>query len=130
MLRIALLSVSDKTGLLELGHALNEEGFALIASGGTASLLRTSSLPVRDVSDLTDHPEMLGGRVKTLHPAVHAGILARHNESDTADMKRLDYVHIDMVVCNLYPFVETVSAEGVTASDAIENIDIGESFFI
>jgi AICAR transformylase/IMP cyclohydrolase PurH len=80
----------------------------------------------RDVSEVTGAPEMLGGRVKTLHPAVHAGILARLSDSDKADMERQDYSYIRVVVCNLYPFVKTVEAEGVTVADAVENIDIGE----
>jgi phosphoribosylaminoimidazolecarboxamide formyltransferase / IMP cyclohydrolase len=121
----ALLSVSDKTGLVELAQALHELGFGLIASGGTASAIRETGLPVQDVADLTGAPEMLGGRVKTLHPAVHGGILARNAESDQADMKAQGYRNIDLVVCNLYPFQQTVAQAGVTLPEAVEQIDIG-----
>ncbi|WP_420643704.1 bifunctional phosphoribosylaminoimidazolecarboxamide formyltransferase/IMP cyclohydrolase [Candidatus Leptofilum sp.] len=121
----ALLSVSNKTGLVELAQALHELGYALIASGGTARAVRESGLSVQDVADLTQAPEMLGGRVKTLHPAVHGGILARNIDSDQADMKAQGYQNIDLVVCNLYPFQETVAKEGVTLPEAVEQIDIG-----
>ncbi|MCA9897553.1 MAG: bifunctional phosphoribosylaminoimidazolecarboxamide formyltransferase/IMP cyclohydrolase [Ardenticatenaceae bacterium] len=121
----ALLSVSDKTGLVELAEALHQLGFGLIASGGTARAIRDVGLPVQDVADLTKAPEMLGGRVKTLHPAVHGGILARNIDSDQADMKAQGYQNIDLVVCNLYPFQQTVAKEGVTLPEAIEQIDIG-----
>lgn len=121
----ALLSVSDKSGLVELAQALTTLDFQLIASGGTARLIREAGLPVQDVADLTKAPEMLGGRVKTLHPAVHGGILARSIESDQADMKAQGYSNIDLVVCNLYPFQATVAKEGVTLSEAVEQIDIG-----
>ncbi|NWY29232.1 PUR9 protein, partial [Pheucticus melanocephalus] len=121
----ALLSVSDKTNLVEFAKSLNALGLGLIASGGTAKSLRDAGLPVRDVSDLTGFPEMLGGRVKTLHPAVHAGILARNIPEDNADMKKQDFSLVRVVVCNLYPFVKTVSSPGVTVQDAVEKIDIG-----
>uniref|UniRef100_A0A8D2MZ26 Bifunctional purine biosynthesis protein ATIC n=1 Tax=Zonotrichia albicollis TaxID=44394 RepID=A0A8D2MZ26_ZONAL len=120
-----LLSVSDKTNLVEFAKSLNALGLGLIASGGTAKSLRDAGLPVRDVSDLTGFPEMLGGRVKTLHPAVHAGILARNIPEDNADMKKQDFSLVRVVVCNLYPFVKTVSSPGVTVQDAVEKIDIG-----
>lgn len=123
--KLALLSVSDKTGLLSLAKSLSECGLQLIASGGTATALRNAGLTVQDVSDITRAPEMLGGRVKTLHPAVHAGILARLSDSDQEDMKRQKYEMISVVVCNLYPFVQTVSKPDVTVADAVENIDIG-----
>lgn len=128
---VALLSVSDKTGLLELAVGLHERGYALIASGGTARALREADLPVRDVSDLTGAPEMLGGRVKTLHPAIHGGILARRDPSSLAELAAHGFGPIDVVVCNLYPFVETIAAlpgarHGHTAdASAIEEIDIG-----
>uniref|UniRef100_A0A6M2DQY9 Bifunctional purine biosynthesis protein ATIC n=1 Tax=Xenopsylla cheopis TaxID=163159 RepID=A0A6M2DQY9_XENCH len=122
---LALLSVSDKTGLLDLGKALQELGLTLVASGGTATSLRQAGLNVKDVSDITGAPEMLGGRVKTLHPAVHAGILSRLTSSDQSDMQKQNYSMIKVVVCNLYPFVQTVSKAGCTQDDAIENIDIG-----
>ncbi|XP_067618865.1 bifunctional purine biosynthesis protein ATIC [Eurosta solidaginis] len=123
--RIALLSVSDKTDLVDFGRSLAALGYRLVASGGTASALRNVGLTVDDVSDITGAPEMLGGRVKTLHPAVHAGILARTTESDLADMKKQSFYLINLVVCNLYPFVNTVSKPNVTVADAVENIDIG-----
>uniref|UniRef100_A0A3P8UDS5 Bifunctional purine biosynthesis protein ATIC n=1 Tax=Cynoglossus semilaevis TaxID=244447 RepID=A0A3P8UDS5_CYNSE len=100
-------------------------GLSLVASGGTAKALRDAGLAVRDVSELTGHPEMLGGRVKTLHPAVHGGILARKTPTDTKDMEKLGYSLVRVVVCNLYPFVKTVSAPNVTVEDAVEQIDIG-----
>ncbi|XP_012266512.2 bifunctional purine biosynthesis protein ATIC [Athalia rosae] len=123
--KLALLSVSDKTQLLPFGKKLHKLGFVLVASGGTAKSLRDTGLPVKDVSDITGAPEMLGGRVKTLHPAVHAGILSRLSDSDQADLKKQNYEMISIVVCNLYPFVKTVSTPGVTIDDAVENIDIG-----
>lgn len=121
----ALLSVSDKTDVLNLARQLQGLGFNLIASGGTAKSIRDAGLKVEDVSDITNAPEMLGGRVKTLHPAVHGGILARVTDSDQADLKRQGYDYIQIVVCNLYPFVDTVSKPNVTVADAVENIDIG-----
>lgn len=122
---LALLSVSDKTNLLPFAKKLHEFGLTLVASGGTAKSLRDAGLPVKDVSDITGAPEMLGGRVKTLHPAVHAGILARLSDSDKADMNTQHFDYIRVVVCNLYPFVKTVSKPDVTIDDAVENIDIG-----
>nr|XP_012418111.1 PREDICTED: bifunctional purine biosynthesis protein PURH isoform X3 [Odobenus rosmarus divergens] len=121
----ALFSVSDKTGLVEFARNLTSVGLNLIASGGTAKALRDAGLAVRDVSELTGFPEMLGGRVKTLHPAVHAGILARNVPEDSADMARLDFSLIRVVVCNLYPFVKTVASPDVTVEQAVEQIDIG-----
>ncbi|XP_011644416.1 bifunctional purine biosynthesis protein PURH [Pogonomyrmex barbatus] len=123
--KLALLSVSDKSNLLPLAKKLHEFGLTLIASGGTAQALRDAKLPVRDVSEITGAPEMLGGRVKTLHPAVHAGILARLTDSDAQDLQKQNYDLIQVVVCNLYPFVNTISKPNVTVEDAIENIDIG-----
>ncbi|KAM8875999.1 bifunctional purine biosynthesis protein ATIC [Synchiropus picturatus] len=122
---LALLSVSDKTGLVEFAKRLVDAGLSLVASGGTAKALRDAALPVRDVSELTGHPEMLGGRVKTLHPAVHGGILARKTPADSADMEHLGYSLVRVVVCNLYPFVKTVSNPNVSVEDAVEQIDIG-----
>ncbi|XP_067154832.1 bifunctional purine biosynthesis protein ATIC isoform X2 [Apteryx mantelli] len=123
--QLALFSVSDKTGLVEFAKVLSSLGLGLIASGGTAKSLRDAGLTVRDVSDLTGFPEMLGGRVKTLHPAVHAGILARSIPEDNADMDKQDFSLVRVVVCNLYPFVKTVSSPGVTVQEAVEKIDIG-----
>ncbi|RKO85712.1 cytidine deaminase-like protein [Blyttiomyces helicus] len=125
MTKIALLSVSDKTGLLDLAKAFDAVGVKLVASGGTAKAIRDAGLPVSDVADITKAPEMLGGRVKTLHPAVHGGILARDIESDNADMAARGYDKIDFVVCNLYLFEKTVAKEGVTVAEAVEEVDIG-----
>ncbi|KAJ3664961.1 hypothetical protein Zmor_000489 [Zophobas morio] len=122
---LALLSVSNKTGLVALGKNLKELGFTLVASGGTAKSLRDAGLVVKDVSDISGAPEILGGRVKTLHPAVHGGILARVIPSDQADLAQQKIDMIRVVVCNLYPFVETVAKPNVTIADAVENIDIG-----
>ncbi|CAD5218231.1 unnamed protein product [Bursaphelenchus okinawaensis] len=121
----ALLSVSDKTCLVELATVLQEANLQLVASGGTAKLLRDNGLDVKDVSDITKFNEMLGGRVKTLHPAVHAGILARDTASDVADLKANNFNYCQVVVCNLYPFDATIKKENCTLADAIENIDIG-----
>lgn len=123
--KLALLSVSDKVGLIPFAKGLQELGLKLVASGGTSKLLKDAGLQVNDVSDITGAPEMLGGRVKTLHPAVHAGILSRLIDSDVADMKRQNYEFIQLVVCNLYPFSATIAKPDVTISDAVENIDIG-----
>ena len=124
--RRALLSVSDKTGLVELARGLAAQGVELVASGGTAKALRDAGLAVVDVSELTGSPEMLGGRVKTLHPLVHGGLLARRDHAgDQRDMQANAVRAIDLVVVNLYPFEATVARPGVTREDAIENIDIG-----
>jgi len=123
--RRALLSVSDKTGLLDLGRALAARGVELISTGGTARALRDAGLEVRDVSELTGFPEMMDGRVKTLHPMVHGGLLAlRDDPSHIADMESHLIVAIDLLVVNLYPFEETV-ARGADYATCIENIDIG-----
>lgn len=121
----ALLSVSDKAGIVEFGSAVAEMGWELVASGGTAKSLEEAGLAVTPVEQLTGLPEMLGGRVKTLHPAIHAGILARDKGEDLSEIAQHGYAPINMVVCNLYPFQETVSKTGVSLQDAIENIDIG-----
>lgn len=127
MARLALLSVSDKTGLVELAQALvNEFGFEIVSSGGTARTLAEAGLPVTKVSDYTGSPEILGGRVKTLHPRIHGGILARPDMAqDQADLRANDIRPFDLVVVNLYPFEQTIAKEGVTLSEAIEQIDIG-----
>ncbi|KAJ2687248.1 bifunctional phosphoribosylaminoimidazolecarboxamide formyltransferase/IMP cyclohydrolase [Coemansia spiralis] len=122
---IALLSVYDKTGLIDLAKSLHELGVELVASGGTSKAIREAGLPVKDVSDITKAPEMLGGRVKTLHPAVHGGILARDLASDDADLAAQAIDKITYVVCNLYPFKQTVARDGVTIAEAVEEIDIG-----
>jgi len=121
----AILSVSDRTGLVEFAQKLCNLGFNLIASGGTSAAIKNAGIPVSDVSDITKCPGMLGGRVKTLHPAVHAGILARDSEEDQEDLNVQGFTNIRFVVCNLYPFVKTVAKEGVTVDHAVENIDIG-----
>ena len=120
----ALISVSDKTGVVEFATALHAAGVALLSTGGTAQLLRDASLPVTEVSDHTQFPEMMAGRVKTLHPKIHGGILGRR-ALDQAVMAEHDIAPIDMVVVNLYPFQQTISRPDCTLSDAIENIDIG-----
>jgi phosphoribosylaminoimidazolecarboxamide formyltransferase / IMP cyclohydrolase len=122
----ALLSVSDKTGVVELARELHGRGWTLLSTGGTARSLRDAGLPVTEVSEVTGHPEMMEGRVKTLHPAVHAGLLGRRdNADDVAQMAAHGYEPIDLVAVNLYPFRETVARPGATLADAIENIDIG-----
>ncbi len=121
----ALLSVYDKTNLVEFASALLNLGWDLVASGGTEKALHDAGLPVTSISQVTGMPEMLGGRVKTLHPAIHAGILTRDKEEDLATLSEHGYAPINMVVCNLYPFQDTVAQKGVTLQDAIEQIDIG-----
>lgn len=123
-IRRALLSVSDKTGILEFAKALDARGVALLSTGGTAKLLADAGLPVTEVSDYTGFPEMMDGRVKTLHPKVHGGILGRRDRDD-AIMAQHAISPIDMVVVNLYPFAATVANAGCTLEDAVENIDIG-----
>ena len=121
----ALLSVSDKTGLIEFARALSQAGVELLSTGGTAKAIRDAGLPVMDVSDYTGFPEMLDGRVKTLHPKVHGGILGRRDLPEhVATMNAHGIGNIDLVCVNLYPFRETV-AKPHTLDDAIENIDIG-----
>lgn len=123
--KTAILSVYDKTGLLDLAKGLVSANVRILASGGTARLVKEAGFPVEDVSSITHAPEMLGGRVKTLHPAVHGGILARDLESDEVDLKDQGIEKVDFVVCNLYPFKETVSKIAVTIEEAVEEIDIG-----
>lgn len=124
-IRRALLSVSDKTGIVDLGRALAAKGVDLVSTGGTAKALRDAGLDVRDISDLTGFPEMMDGRVKTLHPIVHGGLLAvRDNAEHVAAMEAHDIGAIDLVVVNLYPFAATV-AKGADRPEIIENIDIG-----
>ncbi|MEO1645838.1 MAG: bifunctional phosphoribosylaminoimidazolecarboxamide formyltransferase/IMP cyclohydrolase, partial [Chloroflexota bacterium] len=117
--------MSDKAGIVELGQALVNLGWELVASGGTGKALSEAGLEVTPVEQLTGLPEMLGGRVKTLHPAIHAGILVRDKATDMDELAEHGYAPINMVVCNLYPFQETVAQIGVTLQDAIEKIDIG-----
>jgi phosphoribosylaminoimidazolecarboxamide formyltransferase/IMP cyclohydrolase len=122
----AIISVSNKTGIVEFAKGLNEMGVKILSTGGTAKTLRESGIPVKDVSEHTGSPEMLDGRVKTLHPRIHGGLLARRdNPKDMEELKKYGIETIDMVVVNLYPFEETISKPGVTFGEAIENIDIG-----
>ena len=126
MIKTALLSVSDKTGLLDFASALAARGVKLLSTGGTAKLLRDGGLAVTDVAEHTGFPEMLDGRVKTLHPMVHGGLLGRRGEpSHVAQMQAHGIAPIDLVVVNLYPFVQTIAKANCTLDDAIENIDIG-----
>ena len=122
----ALLSVSNREGLLDFARALHAAGYELVSTGGTGGYLADNGLPVTQVSDVTGFPEIMNGRVKTLHPKIHGGILARRDLSDHMDQLALhDIEPIDVVVGNLYPFVDTVGRDGVTLEDALENIDIG-----
>ena len=122
----ALISVSNKKGLVEFARTLTEKGVEILSTGGTAKALRDAGIPVKDVSEHTGSPEMLDGRVKTLHPKIHGGLLSRRNNpKDMEEIKKHGIDMIDMVVVNLYPFEETISKVGVTFADAIENIDIG-----
>ncbi|PSB04844.1 bifunctional phosphoribosylaminoimidazolecarboxamide formyltransferase/inosine monophosphate cyclohydrolase [filamentous cyanobacterium Phorm 46] len=127
MARLALLSVSNKTGLIDLARSLVEEfEFDIISSGGTASALKEAGIPVTKVAEYTGSPEILGGRVKTLHPRIHGGILARRDvPQDITDLTENQIRAIDLVVVNLYPFEQTIAKPGVTLADAIEQIDIG-----
>ncbi len=121
----AILSVHNKTGLIDFAKGLASLGWTLLASGGTAKLLRENNINVTEVADYTKSPELLGGRVKTLHPAIHGGLLARPTESDHNELLALGWDYIDLVAVNLYPFEETIVKPNVTYADAIENIDIG-----
>src|SRR3989440_1026691 len=122
----ALLSVSDKRGIVDLGRSLVSRGFDLVSTGGTARTLVAAGLPVTNVSDVTGFPEMLDGRVKTLHPMVHGGLLfLRGKPAHEAAVKKHGIRPIDLVVVNLYPFEQTVARPQVTLEEAIENIDIG-----
>ncbi len=126
VIKRALLSVSDKSGLEPLVRSLHDAGVQLVSTGGTRKAIEAMGVPVADVSDITNFNECLDGRVKTLHPAVHAGLLARMDvEGDRAQMEQLGFDAIQLVVVNLYPFEQTVATAGVTPSDALENIDIG-----
>lgn len=121
----AILSVHNKTGLVDFAKGLASLSWNLLASGGTAKLLRDNNITVTEVADYTKSPELLGGRVKTLHPAIHGGLLARPTESDHSELLALGWDYIDLVAVNLYPFEETIAKPNVTYADAIENIDIG-----
>lgn len=121
----AILSVYDKTGILEFAQGLIDLGWSLLASGGTAKLLREKSIPATEVADYTKSPEILAGRVKTLHPAIHGGLLARPTDSDHNELLNLGWDYIDLVAVNLYPFEATIAKPNVTYEEVIENIDIG-----
>src|SRR6266478_8505673 len=126
-IRRALLSVSDKTGLVDFARELvSKYGVELIATGGTRKALADAGLPVRDISELTGFPEILDGRVKTLHPAIYAGLLAKRDKPEhVKTLAEHKLPEIDLDVCNQYPFEQTVAKPGVTEAEAIENIDIG-----
>ena len=122
----ALLSVSDKTGIVEFARKLHEAGVEIISTGGTMKAIDDAGIPVTYVSDVTKFPEIMDGRVKTLNPYIHGGILAvRDNQSHVAQMQKFNIQPIDLVVVNLYPFRETIEKPNVTLAEAVENIDIG-----
>lgn len=122
----AIISVSNKKDLLEFAKALNSMGIEILSTGGTAKTLRDARISVKDVSEYTGFPEMLDGRLKTLHPRIHGGLLSRRsNPKDMEELKKYEIDTIEMVVVNLYPFEETISKPGVSFAEAIENIDIG-----
>ena len=123
-IRRALVSVSDKAGVVELGRKLAAKGVTILSTGGTAKALREAGVAVTDVSEYTGSPEIMEGRVKTLHPRVHGGILMRDLQQDRDELARIGGAPIDLVVVNLYPFEATV-ARGAEYAEAIENIDIG-----
>lgn len=122
----ALISVSDKTGIMDFAKQLKEQDVEIISTGGTAKVLTDAGIEVVGISEVTGFPEMMDGRVKTLHPAIHAALLARRdNFSHMEQLKQQNITPIDMVVVNLYPFAQVVSKRRVTMEEAIENIDIG-----
>jgi phosphoribosylaminoimidazolecarboxamide formyltransferase/IMP cyclohydrolase len=120
-----VLSVYDKTGLVDFAQGLHDLGWMLIASGGTAKTLREHQIPVTEVAEYTRSPEILGGRVKTLHPAIHGGLLARPTEADYNELIQLGWDYIDLVAVNLYPFEQTIAKPDIPLDEAIEQIDIG-----
>src|SRR5947209_1136455 len=125
-IRRALISVSDKTGIVDFARALKSFGVEIISTGGTAKTLRETGIDVRDVSDVTGFPEIMDGRIKTLHPKIHGALLARRDDpGHVAAMREHGIEPIDMVVINLYPFEQTIARDGVTFEEAIEQIDIG-----
>jgi len=122
----AIISVSNKKGIVEFAKELTGMTIEILSTGGTAKTLREAGIPVKDVSEHTGSPEMLDGRVKTLHPRIHGGLLSRRNNpKDMEEIKKYNIEMIDMVVVNLYPFEETIAKTGVSFEEAIENIDIG-----
>ncbi|MGH8117657.1 MAG: bifunctional phosphoribosylaminoimidazolecarboxamide formyltransferase/IMP cyclohydrolase, partial [Rhodanobacteraceae bacterium] len=122
--RRALLSASDKTGLADVGAALDALGIEIVSTGGSARALRAAGVPARDVSELSEFPEIMDGRVKTLHPKVHGGLLGRR-DADAAVMREQSILPIDLLIVNLYPFARTIADAGASDADAIEQIDIG-----
>src|SRR6201982_2875413 len=127
----ALISVSDKTGVAVFARALENQGVDIISTGGTADLLKKEKIPVREISSFTAFPEVLEGRVKTLHPRVHGGLLyKRGNAKHEAEARECGFDPIDLVVVNLYPFEATVAKRGVVLADAIEKIDIGGPWLV
>ncbi len=125
-IKTVLISVSNKKGVIEFAKGLQSMGIKILSTGGTAKALRDAGLSVKDVSEHTGSPEMLDGRVKTLHPKIHGGLLSRRdNPKDMEEIKKHGIDTIDMVVVNLYPFEETISKPGISFAEAIENIDIG-----
>ncbi|HTZ17971.1 MAG TPA: hypothetical protein VMB78_05975 [Dissulfurispiraceae bacterium] len=126
MIKRALISVSDKAGVVDFARELSSMGIEILSTGGTAKALRDGGVKVIEVSDYTGFPEMLDGRLKTLHPKIHGGLLSRRsNPKDMEDIKKHGIGTIDLVVVNLYPFEKTISKPDVTFDEAIENIDIG-----
>ena len=122
----ALISVSDKKGIVEFAKELNKLGVEIISTGGTFNLLHENGIDAKKVAEVTGFPEILGGRVKTLHPVIHAGILARRDDKKHMQtLKQKNIKSIDMLVCNLYPFEQTIKKQDVTIQEVIENIDIG-----
>ena len=122
----AIISVSDKTGILDFAKELNKLGIEILSTGGTAKILKQNNIPVTEISAYTGFPEIMDGRVKTLHPKIHGGILAiRDNPEHMNKIKELGIEPIDMIVVNLYPFEKTIEKKDATFDDAIENIDIG-----
>ncbi len=125
-IRKAIISVSNKTGVIEIAQELSKFGVEILSTGGTAKALREAGVSVKDISEYTGFPEMLDGRVKTLHPKVHGGLLGKRTNTDhVTKMREYGIDPIDMVIVNLYPFEETVAKKDCTLEDAIENIDIG-----
>ncbi len=125
-IRTALISVSDKTGIIDLAKGLADIGVKILSTGGTAKSIRDNGIEVTEVSEYTGFPEIMNGRVKTLHPKIHGGLLAvRDNESHMKQIGDLGIDPIDLVVVNLYPFEKTISKENVSQEEAVENIDIG-----
>lgn len=125
MIKKAIISVSDKTGIEKLAKFLSDNGVKIISSGGTYNVLNKAGIPVSQVSDLTGFPEILDGRVKTLHPIIFSGILAKRNEAHLDQLKKQDIDPIDLIIVNLYPFEQTIAKKETTLEEAIENIDIG-----